>query len=813
MDVRLIRAFIASPGGLRAEREAAHAVAKQVNRAVALELGGRLELIGWEETLSGSGRPQALINADMETCDLFIGAMWTRWGSRPSDQGPYSSGFEEEFELSRTRYAATGSPTMGMFFKQVDQPQLDDPGDDLKKVLEFQERLRREREFLYDTFSTTEQFAEKVRDFLTAHTIRLLHHPEALRESKAQAERIVLPEGQSDGEAVQDEPLTDVAEARFLGSAAEALGAQQELSSAEIARTRLIAIVSGGPENDKLLLGPHDANLLYHEREAFDFSFGEKRGLASAGLAELTHENVPVWSWLVELMEHRPELLTALTILGEEASRVGALTAMRLLGQLIHAPEFVTGDPVSRFWLGEQTGLPVKVSALRYLRELGNADHLPAIEAEMERGATETLRLAQEAALDIHLRSDSAGAARYLLTLSFETLDPALLARAVELLDELGTDALAAGLDHRSPEVRARTLDLLSRRGALNLSTIDRAKEDDAASVRFAALNALEPLGQPISLDEAKKILIKPTRANGILGLYSPPPEIGAVRLFQRYRERRFAVMPVTAVEALLADPEHREAAYLALAARRVGDYRTKLRSDLWDGFSSYVAKHWPDGIREYRNSLARGLLFVGTRDPLEEKRRELTRAALESVAKQRDEEDLQLVRHVLGSELVAPTSATISYLRALGSVEDITLLGKTSRGGNWLDPPGEPTAFEEAARAILRLNPGVVDELLTGSLPATMRAELIALMPGSDFAKLPDLTVLNLLLSDVEELRRSSAMKVPASLPRSRVRKLLARYRENDEGRFYVVTHWLDLGLAFTRAQARRVAISKSDR
>ena len=174
MDIKLIRAFIASPSGLDDERRLAHIVAQEVNSNIASEMGGRLELIGWEETLSGIGRPQALINADMETCDLFIGAIWTKWGTRPAPDGPFNSGFEEEFELSRARYSRTESPFMAVFFKDIGALQLQDPGEELKKVLAFQEKLRAERTFLYDTFATPDAFAEKVRAFLTKHTIRLL---------------------------------------------------------------------------------------------------------------------------------------------------------------------------------------------------------------------------------------------------------------------------------------------------------------------------------------------------------------------------------------------------------------------------------------------------------------------------------------------------------------------------------------------------------------------------------------------------------------------------------------------------------------
>lgn len=52
--------------------------------------------------------------------------------------------------------------------------------------------------------------------------------------------------------------------------------------------------------------------------------------------------------------------------------------------------------------------------------------------------------------------------------------------------------------------------------------------------------------------------------------------------------------------------------------------------------------------------------------------------------------------------------------------------------------------------------------------------------------------------------------MKVPAVLSRRRVRRLLDAYRADPEGRYYVVAHWLDLGLAFSPKIARDVAKAK---
>ena len=359
MDVKLIRAFIASPSGLEPERRIAHAIAEHVNKTVAKELGGRLELFGWEETISGSGRPQAMINTEMDSCELFIGAMWANWGSPPDHGGPYTSGFEEEFELSRTRHEKTGSPTMSMYFKTIDPMQMRDPGDDLKKVIAFQTKLRTEKRFLYDTFSEPNDFADKIRSFLTVHTIRLLRET----DQPTVEERVATKpgEGQVDGRTAEASNVhADGPEAKFLVSLAPKLGADPGPSPAKIARLRLIGMVSGTGANDELGLAAHDANLLYHERAAFPFSDLEARGLLRAGLTELGHENVPIWTWLTEVTHGQADRLTILTLFGREAVRAGAIEVMFRLYDPNKPPASIEVGIIENFWLEADAANVVK---------------------------------------------------------------------------------------------------------------------------------------------------------------------------------------------------------------------------------------------------------------------------------------------------------------------------------------------------------------------------------------------------------------------------------------------------------------------
>jgi hypothetical protein len=97
---KVIRIFLASPGDLAEERSAIKQAVEELNESWCSFHGYHIELVGWELTVSKFGRPQALINRDLDTCEYFLGLLYKRWGTPPDRIGSFSSGFEEEFRTS-----------------------------------------------------------------------------------------------------------------------------------------------------------------------------------------------------------------------------------------------------------------------------------------------------------------------------------------------------------------------------------------------------------------------------------------------------------------------------------------------------------------------------------------------------------------------------------------------------------------------------------------------------------------------------------------------------------------------------------------
>ena len=120
---KTLTVFLASPSDLAAERKKAFEVAAEINEAVK-SIHWSIDLLGWEDTLPGFGRPQALINRDVGRCDLLIGLLWRKWGSPPANDSGFTSGFEEEFSIAKLRRERSKSPEIWMFFKAVETAQL-----------------------------------------------------------------------------------------------------------------------------------------------------------------------------------------------------------------------------------------------------------------------------------------------------------------------------------------------------------------------------------------------------------------------------------------------------------------------------------------------------------------------------------------------------------------------------------------------------------------------------------------------------------------------------------------------------------------
>jgi len=165
---RIFTVFLASPSDVEKERSIAGNVVDFVNKSVANQVGWHIDLHRWEETPPSYGRPQDSINPLVDNCDLFIGLLWRWWGQAT---GVHSSGFEEEFERAKLRRKSTGNPEIWLMFKEVGRTKMKDPGDQLKKVVEFREAQIRLKDVKFTTVRDTVDWQSKLQSWLSQHLL------------------------------------------------------------------------------------------------------------------------------------------------------------------------------------------------------------------------------------------------------------------------------------------------------------------------------------------------------------------------------------------------------------------------------------------------------------------------------------------------------------------------------------------------------------------------------------------------------------------------------------------------------------------
>jgi hypothetical protein len=169
-EVTLYRVFIATPGGLEQERRSFADTLQLYNLEEAIPRQASFLPVGWEDTLAGVGRPQTLINGDLNRCDYFVMVLWDRWGTPPGgDHAHYTSGTEEEYGLAMEYVRSPKHPLreVVVLFKRIEDAQrLRDPGEQLKKVLRFKEELETSRNLLFSTFRDVSEFEHTLRRHL-----------------------------------------------------------------------------------------------------------------------------------------------------------------------------------------------------------------------------------------------------------------------------------------------------------------------------------------------------------------------------------------------------------------------------------------------------------------------------------------------------------------------------------------------------------------------------------------------------------------------------------------------------------------------
>ena len=570
------------------------------NESWADDLGYQLDLVGWEQAPPSFGRPQQIINASVDRCDLFLGLIWKRWGTPPSTTGDYTSGFEEEFERSFTRRQQTGSPEISLFFKDVTDASMEDPGTDLKKVIAFKEKLVAEKTLLFHEFTTPrdiERMARKCIEEYVRTAMRATASPTAGQVISSRIENI---REHNEQQAYHSSPVSAEG-CLFLERIVEHLrqeDALDQISLIDVARFRLLANSISKPGNHDMIVGAHDLNILFSAYvDGASLGNRELLCLARLGLQYITNENAPFWCWYAAILKSKPTtdvaILSTVANINEEET-LGAFHVLSVMGREIRFDsDTLTRDWLVRRWFSDGSSSRVRSAALSYLKKYALASDLTLVKHEYEKNDQSTTRSAFECIVSILLRHGSTHEPQLLILKSqFASLDQGVLSEALDGFANLEASDLLIGLDHPNAQVRVRSMNVLLNIDALTYVTAERMCRDNDAIVRRHAITALTRLGRSFTDDGVRNILVWPEgRARPTLFGPNPSgdPDRAGQKLFDEYLSATLQARPevelTTAVDASFI---YDDSSYFARSEKYFSQHGDQLRHDVDNNFKEY---------------------------------------------------------------------------------------------------------------------------------------------------------------------------------------------------------------------------------
>ncbi|UST97863.1 DUF4062 domain-containing protein [Pseudomonas siliginis] len=798
----MISFFLASPGDLFLERKVAKQVADELNSMLSHKLNVHIELVGWEDTVSSAGRPQEIINRDLERCDVFIGILWKRWGSAPDNESKYESGFEEEFTIATTGHKNTKKPLISLFFKKIDTPALSDPGQQLQKVVSFRKRIIEEKTLLFQEFENEKDFEGIIRKCISNYVLEHVEftdlQPQAAQAPDADIEPIKSDQSK---ESFDFSPIKGES-ASFIQSVLRRSGDasnRAKLEPFEVARLRLISNGLGDGQNDSSYLGTHDANLIYRNKDKCEFDEQELLGLLQSGAKNLKYENIPIWYWLQHpLNKHYNLSFLTLTIPeGDHSIASSILDLMTLTGTKITSHEFVTRSEFVGMWLSEKPTSSVKNSALRYLSENGVEDDLDEILKEINKNNSQTITLAHEAYISIKLRMSLNSGLEAVNYLQPAALGVEIINSIFDHHTHIGTQDLNNTLENRNKSVRAKAVEILISRDLLPAHLIESIQQDSEPSVRALAIPALLKQGATLSDDEAKAIIMKdsskPTTEEN-LAWSRFQPQIAALTDRAELERRMHRLLPISAD------------AYIELARRNIDAQRSELTKNLLDKYEGFYKSHlrlWaeaknddPDETLKQFDSLKQYIIngFI--------------RKTLTLLVEKKSKKDLAVIRASLNNASLSPIEADLEYFYSFGEWQDVFLVVDifkrfgTAPNNSLLGGGDISKEIQNlAVKTILKLGKDRLADVLALNCPSAIRRNIISSIKDRDFTSFGDDVILGLLNNDDDQVRKHCALKCAKTYSKTRLNAIFDKYNQADQV-FYNVIHWLDFGMHSSKEQ-----------
>lgn len=635
MERNILSVFVASPRDLSDERKTLRDVVERLNKIYGKRIGWQIELLGWEDTLAGFSRPQTLINKDVENCDLFIGMLWKRWGT---ESGEFSSGFEEEFSIARSRRLNGDKPEIWMFFKRIEEELFKDPGEQLKKCIQFKKQLIEGKELLFKEFENMSAFSDIAFDDLSAYLLDInISYQEkssdiGAESPKSKSVSYAKPEQANYRDSKNDELIAVFTKiGNCLGE-----GNEEEIDYWERIRAYLSASALFSQSHTGELFGTHETNLVYRKRNEWNLSSGEKWLLMRTYFGDFSSV-IPGWFWLSgkDVSEIEKILFYLSRNDRNGAVRKGALAALN--HSYITPPLEIMRD------LLEDDDYDIVISAINLININHEKTFLDLLEPLCSHENEKVRNAAVTTYIDLLYLFDPEQS--FILLKEKATEVTRVYKTALKNLDiKVSTDLIVSAIFEAAPRIREYAADYLNRIGALTADISEKILTDTDSFVRKIGFIWLIKNGRTFSLNEISNLFPKPKEERPtLLGLSSPQvteDDIIPLVLSARTKEELENMVGFYS--------QHGKEAYEALIMSHYSTMMDKIRSDLNNNFKDIKSDSIEKLNAEYGDKAS--LILTQYKPDLEKFIKDsFAEVALKGLSMINDKADIQFARQYLG--------------------------------------------------------------------------------------------------------------------------------------------------------------------
>jgi len=379
------------------------------------------------------------------------------------------------------------------------------------------------------------------------------------------------------------------------------------------------------------------------------------------------------------------------------------------------------------------------------------------------------------------------------------SISGSLLAALFQKSSAMSTELISRGVTHKNPDVRRIAVGLLAKRNALSQDVAEQLLDDENADVRLEAVKTLISDGRVLSEDEIKKVLIKPKATGGIFGALSASDREGEV-CWKRFENDRLRAMSDGELEGALREVTVFDmAAHFVYLERHFAKYGDELRLAIRDRYETKF-------LELVEKFATYGPTYETTKGLSEYLRKGLTRSGLDIICRIANPDDLGLIRGALIGEFVVHGECDIEYLGKFGEWQDIPLIvgfvEKPSADNRYtlLSLGSRDSMLRIAAAAICKIGRHRLAEVLALPMPSRLLAHIVIAAVAKEFRALGDPSVLTLLQSASDDVRKFTVMKCITCLSKRRLSQIWDVCANREDVRYYNVIRWLDFGVSMQR-------------